>query len=275
MIWIRLLAKCPLTSGYDRGIGKCRVILYEYPLNERIRTYLRLQQLFSRLGQLIGRDQALDHHFALTTLFEIMEVGARSELKSEVLKDLERQKQVFSAYRGNPAISEKALDGLIAQLDRHFEALNHVAGKMGQSLTDHDFLMALRSRVAIPGGTCEFDLPAYHAWQHHDAASRSRDLAQWTLPLAPWAQAIQQLLQMLRDSGSSQKVMATSGQLQQNLPQGRTFQLLRLKIDPALGITPEISCNRLLVVIRMMRQLSDGKLVATTDDVPFEMTFCA
>ena len=269
--WLSL----PPTSGYDGGIGKCRVILYEYPFNERIRTYLRLQQLFSRLGELVGRDQALDHHFALITLFEIMEVGGRSELKSEVLKDLERQKQVYSAYRGNPAISEKALDGLIAQLDHLFEALNHVAGKMGQSLTDHDFLMALRSRAAIPGGTCEFDLPAYHAWQHHDASSRTRDLQQWILPFAPWAQAIEQLLQMLRESGSSQKVMATSGQLQQNLPQGRSFQLLRLKIDPSLGLTPEISCNRLLVVIRMMRQQSDGKLVATTDDVPFEMTLCA
>ena len=251
------------------------MILYEYPFNERIRTYLRLQQLFSRLGQLIGREQALDHHFALTTLFEIMEVGARSELKSEVLKDLERQKQIYSAYRGNPAISEKSLDGLIAQLDHHFEALNQVPGKMGQSLSENDFLTALKSRVVIPGGTCEFDLPAYHAWQHHDSAVRALDLAQWSQPLAPWAQAIGQLLKMLRESGSSQKVMATSGQLQQNLPQGRTFQLLRLKIDPALGITPEISCNRLLVVIRMMRQHSDGKLVATSDDVPFEMTLCA
>ena len=146
---------------------------------------------------------------------------------------------------------------------------------MGQSLSENDFLTALKSRVVIPGGTCEFDLPAYHAWQHHDSAVRALDLAQWSQPLAPWAQAIGQLLKMLRESGSSQKVMATSGQLQQNLPQGRTFQLLRLKIDPALGITPEISCNRLLVVIRMMRQHSDGKLVATSDDVPFEMTLCA
>jgi cell division protein ZapD len=89
------------------------------------------------------------------------------------------------------------------------------------------------------------------------------------------AQAVKLLLQMLRESGSSQKVMATAGQLQQNLPQGRTFQLLRLKIDPALGFTPEISCNRLLVVIRMMRQQQDGKLVGSTDDVPFEMTLCA
>jgi cell division protein ZapD len=32
------------------------VILYEYPFNERIRTYLRLEHLFKRLGELIPRD---------------------------------------------------------------------------------------------------------------------------------------------------------------------------------------------------------------------------
>lgn len=265
----------PATSGYDDVTEKCRVILYEFPFNERIRTYLRLQQLFNRLGQLLQREAALDHHFGFTTLFEIMEVGTRSELKSDVLKDLERQKQLYAAYRGNPAISEKTLDSLIDQLDQHFEALNQVNGKIGQSLNDNDFLMSLRSRAVIPGGTCEFDLPAYHAWQHHDAKSRQRDLQHWFAAFVPLSQAIQLLLQLLRETGSSQKVLATAGLMQQNLPQGRTFQLLRLKIDPNLDITPEISCNRLLVVIRLMRQQADGKLVTTTEDVPFEMSLCA
>lgn len=251
------------------------MILYEYPINERIRTYLRLHQLFTRLEQLVARDGALDHHFAFTTLFEIMEVGTRSELKSEVLKDLDRQKQQYTAYRGNPAISEKALDGLIGQIDNHFDALNQVNGKIGQVLTENDFLMALRSRAVIPGGTCEFDLPAYHAWQHHGAQSRQHDLQQWAAVFAPLSQAIFLLLQMLRETGASQKVMATAGLLQQNLPQGRSFQLLRLKIDPLLDITPEISCNRLLVVVRMMRQQSDGKLSPVSEDVPFVMALCA
>eukprot|EP01034_Spumella_vulgaris_P032294 gene32294-39873_t len=104
---------------------------------------------------------------------------------------------------------------------------------------------------------------------------RIADLNQWVAPYAPLVQSIQLLLQMLRESGTTQKVMATSGLLQQTLPQGRTFQLLRLKIDPALGITPEISCNRLLVVIRMMRQQADGRLQSCTDEVPFEMALCA
>ena len=55
------------------------MILYEYPFNERVRTYLRLEQLFRRLGELIPRVNPLDHHFALATLFEIMEAGARNK----------------------------------------------------------------------------------------------------------------------------------------------------------------------------------------------------
>ena len=251
------------------------MILYEYPFNERIRTYLRLQELFERLAVLQSRDVPIDHHFALITLFEVMEVATRPELKSDVLKDLERQKQLYISYRGNPAISEKALDAVLSQLEGHFDALNSQLGRLGQGLSDNEFLMAIRSRAVIPGGTCEFDLPAYHAWQHRPADQRRSDLQRWIAPFAPLSQAIHLLMQMLRESGTTQKVMAAHGQLQQNLPQGRSFQLLRLRLDADLSLVPEISCNRLVVVIRMMQPDAEGKLVASAADVPFELTLCA
>ena len=251
------------------------MILYEYPLNERTRTYLRLQHLFARFNQLSQRSEALDHHYALTTIFEIMEVGSRSELKSDILKDIERHKQQLNSYRGNPSISEQALDLVIAQLEQRFESLNSMVGKMGSTLGESEFLNSIRSRTAIPGGTCEFDLPAYHAWQHHDPADRQANLLEWSQHFSPLANAIQLILKMMRESGSTQKVMATGGQLQQNLPQGRNFQLLRLRIDDSLNLTPAISCNRLLVVIRLMQQTADGKLITNKEDTPFEMTLCA
>ena len=92
------------------------MILYEYPFNERIRTYLRLEHLFLRLIELVSRDLAIDHHFALTTIFEIMDVGARADLKSDVLKDLDKQKHILEAYRGNPAIAQGVLDDVILSL---------------------------------------------------------------------------------------------------------------------------------------------------------------
>lgn len=263
-------------SGYDAGVNKApRVILYEYPFNERIRTYLRLEHLFGRLGQLLARDAPLDHHFALITIFEVMDVTSRADLKSEVLKDLEKQKAHIGAYRGNPAISEASLDAILKQLDDAFQKLNQQLGKPGHELTDNEWLMSIRSRAVIPGGTCGFDLPAYHAWQQGQAAARRADLQGWAASLAPMAQAITLLLQILRDSGKPQKVMATAGQFQQTLPQGRTFQLLRLRIDESMQLIPEISGNRLMASVRLMRQDAEGKLHIAREDAPFEMALCA
>ena len=251
------------------------MILYEYPFNERIRTYLRLEHLFRRLTELVSRDDALDHHYALTTIFEVMDVGARADLKSDVLKDLEKQKQTLNAYRGNPVISERALDSIVNQLDQCFSGLASVPGKAGNALTENDWLMSIRSRVSIPGGTCEFDLPAYYAWQHQAADVRRTDLQRWGSTLAALAVSVTLLLKLLRESGTPQKVIAAAGQFQQNLPQGKTFQLLRLLLNPGLGLVPEISGNRLMVSIRFMRHGPDDRLHATSDDCAFELTLCS
>jgi cell division protein ZapD len=251
------------------------VILYEHPFNERIRTYLRLERLFRHLGELVPSDSALLHHYALVTIFEIMEVAARADLKSDALRDLEKYKSVFNGYRGNPAIAEAVLDQVVGKLDSSFVTLSAMPGKAGQALTENEWLMNIRSRAGIPGGTCEFDLPAYHAWLHRRPAERRADLERWSSTLAPMAESIYLLLKLLRDSDVPYKVMAVNGQFQQPLPQERSFQLLRLRIDPALGLIPEVSGNRLMVSVRLMQQDADDRLHQSGEDAPFELTLCA
>ena len=251
------------------------MILHEYPFNERIRTYLRLEHLLRRLGDLVARTQAVDHHYAIQTLFELMDVGSRSDLKSELMKDIERHKQLLNGYRDNPAISQRALDEFIARLDAGFEALNADTGRVGHGLAANDWLMTLRNRMGIPGGTCEFDLPSYHEWLHRPAASRQQDLGQWSAEFAPLRSALAMLMKLLRDSGVPQKVVALGGQYQQSLPAGRSYQLLRLRLDAASGLVPEISGNRLLFSVRLMRRGEDGRLHPAAVDQPLEVTLCA
>jgi cell division protein ZapD len=150
-----------------------------------------------------------------------------------------------------------------------------VPGKAGQSLTENEWLMSIRSRINIPGGTCEFDLPSYFAWQQRPAEQRRADLERWASALGPLAESVHMLLKLLRDSGAPQKVIASGGQYQQNLPQGRSFQLLRLRIDESRGLVPEISGNRLMVSVRFMRQEASDRMQAANDDVAFELTLCS
>lgn len=253
-----------------------RVLLYEFPFNEYVRTLLRLGHLFHRLSQLVARDDALDHHFALVTLFETLEVAQRADLKSELMKELDRQRAQFNAFRGNPAVSQAALEGICGRLDTAFQGLNAQQGKPGAALAGDDMLAALRSRIGIPGGTFEFDLPGYHAWQQLPGNVRRTQLQQWAASLVPVADAVNLLLMLLRDSGVPYKVAAESGQFQQTLNAAKAPLLLRLRIDPALGLVPEISAHRLMVCVRLMRADAEGRLkLASGEDVPFELRLCA
>lgn len=251
------------------------MILYEYPFNERLRTYLRLEQLYRRLGELLTRAHSVDHHFSLITLFEIMDVASRSDLRADVLKDLERQKHLLDVLRDNPDISQHMLHQVARQVESCFTAINAQTGKTGQSLTENEWLMSIRSRVGIPGGTCSFDLPAYHAWQNLDPRFRQRDLEDWAAELMPLGQSLELILQLLRETGIPQRVVAEQGVFQQAMPAGRSFQLLRLRIDPHLNLVPEISGNRLLVSVRLLKLASGGKPQPSNDDASFELTLCA
>jgi cell division protein ZapD len=251
------------------------VIVYEYPFNERVRTYLRLEHLFERMGTLIRRAEAMDHHFALVTLFEAMDVAARADLKSDVLKDLERSKASFIGFRGNPAIDASALESAISEIEQRYAQLNQQTGKAGQALTENEWLMGIRSRSAIPGGTCEFDAPSYFDWQQRDVSERTHDLASWASHFSPLAHGLSLLLRTLRDSGTAQKVVASKGHYQQNMPTGKTFQLMRLRIDPSQHLIPEISGNRLMVSVRFMKRDAEFKLHPAGIDCGFEVALCS
>ena len=251
------------------------MVRYEYPFNESIRTMLRVEHLFDRLAQLMPREAPIDHHFALVTLFEIMDVASRADLKSDVLKELERFRAQLNGYRGNPSISEQTLDAVIARLDHAYDGLNQSAGKAGQTLTSNEWLMSIRSRVSIPGGTCEFDLPAYYAWQQFDGARRRADLLNWAGSMMPLAEALSMLLGLVRDAGVPHKVVANNGVFQQSLPSGRSYHLLRLRVDGSTGVVPEITVHRLMVSVRWMRQDAEGRLRPGQEDIPFELSLCS
>jgi cell division protein ZapD len=257
-----------------RSSGADSVITYEYPLNERIRTLLRLEDLFERSRHFVARSDPQDHHMALLTMFEILEVASRADLKSDLLQELERQKQVLLSFRNNPDIAEEALNGVLRDIEQASAALFSMTGKIGQYLRENDWLMSIKQRTGIPGGACEFDLPSYHYWLHRPAEERTAQLAAWTAPLYPLRDGTAIILRILRESGKPQAVNAPQGMFQQMLG-GKTAQMLRLRLDPTMPCVPEISANKYVLTIRFMAQQSEDNRPRTADwDVAFELTFC-
>ena len=249
------------------------MIVYEYPFNERIRTLLRLEDLYEKFKFFVNQDHPLQHHVALATIFDMLEVAGRADLKSDLLQELERQKQSLLSYRSNPNVAPEMLDAVLAELDIVSAALVGAQGKTGQNVRDNEWLMSIRGRTIIPGGACEFDLPSYYAWQQRSAEQRHADIVAWFAPLAPLFDALSLVLRLLRNSGGPVKMIAVAGSYQQML-QGKVYQMLRLSLDDSLGAIPEISANKYMLWVRFTTQGGDLKPKPLEEDVPFELTLC-
>lgn len=249
------------------------MIVYEYPFNERIRTLLRLEDLHEKFMYFVQQGHPYQHHVALSTMFEMLEVAGRADLKSDLLQELERQKQTLLGFKSHPNVQTDTLDSVLADIDRINTALIAVQGKTGQHVRDNEWLMSIRGRTIIPGGACEFDLPSYYAWQHRSAEQRFDEIVNWFAPLAPLFDAVSMVLRLLRESGRPNKMIAQAGSYQQML-QGRLYQMLRLSLDETFGAIPEISANKYMLWIRFTSQDGDMKPKPWENDVPFELMLC-
>ena len=249
------------------------MIVYEYPFNERIRTLLRLEDLYEKFKFFVHQEHPMQHHVALSTIFDMLEVAGRADLKSDLLQELERQRQSLLGYRMNPNVQTEALDAILAELDGVSGALAAAQGKTGQNVRDNEWLMSIRGRTIIPGGACEFDLPSYYAWQKRPAEQRFNDIATWFAPLAPLFDALALVLRLLRDSGGPVKMIAVAGSYQQML-QGKVYQMLRLTLDESMGAIPEISANKYMLWVRFTTQDGDMKPRPYDHDVPFDLALC-
>ncbi len=249
------------------------MIVYDHPLSERVRTLLRLEDLFERINYFVGKLDGEEHHVALLLIFEILEVASRADLKSDLLQELERQKQVLEALRDNPDISEEALENVLWQIDQCSSRLFQASGKVGQELRENEWLMSIKQRTAIPGGVCEFDLPSYHYWLQQETEVRRHDLQQWLAPFLPTRDAIGIVLRLLRESGKTTTQIAYQGVYQQMMA-GRMAQMLRIGLSGDYACIPEISANKYALNIRFTTQEGMQRPKASETDVEFELTFC-
>jgi len=252
-------------------VWRTALTTYEFPLNERIRTWLRLEDLFGKTLFFIGQTDPRSHHAALLGIFEIVDVTTRSELKNELIQELERQKSGLEALRQNPAVDSRRLEAVLDDIAHALIELHAMTGKMGQHVRDNEWLLGIKGRAGIPGGTCSFDLPVYHSWLNKAEGSRSSDLMIWLKPMLPIKNAADVVLRILRESGHLSAHTATQGSFQLMLA-GRTAHMLRVTLTA--DCAPEVSANKYAVNIRFLVPDTMQKPRLCDRDIEFDLMFC-
>ena len=241
------------------------MITYEFPLNEQVRTLLKLERLFQQVLALTRHDDALSHQTALCTLFDLMDIASRNEVRQELQMELVRIRQRLET--GSTSENE-----WLKQIDQAQSALHELPARLDHMTRDSEWLGAVRQRSNAPGGINSFDLPYYHYWQNKPSQNRRADLVSWISPALPVHQAINLILRRLRNLGSPQAIVAQNGFYQQMI-NGRNGQLLRMALDSNLRAIPEVSASRHAINIRFVDATAAGH-AQFDEQVEFQLCFC-
>ncbi len=247
---------------------------YEFPFNERIRTFLRLEDLFSKVLLNVQAETQHNHHTALISMLQMLDIVDRADLKMDLVQELDRQRLALQNLRGNPAISENILDKTLKEIGTCSTTLRSDGSKFGQHLRENDWLMSIKQRTGIPGGVCQFDLPSYHHWLGLDSGRRKSDFDAWLARLNPMYDAIKIILHILRGSGASLKHTAQNGFYQQMLGGAKPAQMLIIKVDDNCPCFPEVSANKYAINVRFSSLDFVQKPRQCEHDIEFSMTLC-
>ena len=251
------------------------IITYVQPLNERLRFFTRLSFLFSRLKHGAEGETVHDSHTAITTLLDILNLIQQQDLKKEVLKELERINQTLTPLQHNTEIEHGTLEQILASLTTYRGELHATSGPIANELRDHEFLKTLQQRYNVPAGLSECDPPVYNHWLDKPIEQRKADLAQWLQVFEPLHNAIDLVLQLIRQSANPRKKTAENGIYQQTLDASAPFQLVMVTLPADSKYFAEISGGKHRFTIRFMDTTCQPRPLQTTDAVPFDLYTCA
>ncbi len=243
-------------------------VLFEHPLNEKMRTWLRLEFLLQQIFDSPPLATISNTLPFFRTLSDLLDVLERGEIRTDMLKELERQQQKMRQWEGVPGVDTERVLTVRDELKQCASILMS-APRLGQALREDRLIAAVRQRLSIPGGCCSFDLPSLHIWLHLPQSSRDSQKNEWLVTLLPLHNTLILLLGMVRNSGQFKQQISLNGFFQDNADEG---ELLRMRIPLEHQLYPQVSGHKTRYAIRFLSL--DSEKGVPPNRLSFELACC-
>ncbi len=248
---------------------------YEQPLSERMRTFLRLEFLYRQMLYNLENQASWGTRATIGTILEILAILSRGDVRAEVHKELDYQINQLERFQSRPDVDFGRLDSLIRTLCDNRADISAAGTQYLQTLKESEFLNAIKHRSAIPGGTCEFDLPEYSHWLRQPYDRRQQDIEDWAASIRPLCDAVCEIMWLIRESGEAYDKLAINGMYQHSMQKDMNCRLLRVTLPGGSSLFPEISGSQHRFTVRFLEWSTiDARAVQTGHDVQFQLAIC-
>lgn len=242
-------------------------IVFEHPLNEKMRTWLRLEFLLNQLNthHHFEQNNALLFFHALSELLEIIE---RNDVKGDLIKEIESQKQKLLSWIDIDGVDKELLGDMINKYELFLTKFNSSL-RLGQPLKDDRFIMAIRQRLMIPGGCCSFDLPSFHLWLNQPQEKRNMQVDNWLQHITILDETLKACLQFIRQLGEFKTFICTNNFFQET---NGDVNLIRIRVAFDKNVYPQVSGHMSRYSIRFLPLYAGDN--SNIDAIEFELACC-
>lgn len=251
------------------------LIFYEQPINEHIRACLRLDYLFNEALYHVRGSSPWSSRNTLAAIADILNILERPDLKTKLAKELSRHLHNLKRLENTPNVDTRKLVPVLYELEELMDTLHATSGRIGKELRENEFVNTIRQRLSTPGGTSDFDMPAYCLWLHMPASERITQLTEWLSSFDVIRNTVNLLLKIVRQSALPQAKIASDGFFQMPLDPQAPCQLIRVQLATSPAVYPEISVGRHGISIRFIELVTSGaRATQIKEAVTFDLTVC-
>ena len=243
------------------------MITFEYPLNEKNRSYLRFEFLFLQIHKSMNFAHDSDVTAFFKALFELLELSERSDIRHDLINDLRLLSEQMNSWLKLDQVDHYAVNKLIAEIELLTNAI-FTMPKQVRYFKNNRFLTSLKHRFSIPSGCCNFDLPQFHFWSTRDLTQRQQDAQKWFSYFANLEQALTLFLKMKRSQGVASEQIAKNG-FYQGEAENSSFIIIKLKKE--LAVYPMISGHKNRFSLRF---ISPDEQTDSLVNIPFQQIIC-
>ena len=248
-------------------------IIYEQPVTENVRNFLKCEYLFEKFSSAIQQKDIWAVKSSISTLIEVSDFVLRINLKVELLKELEKNIFFLDYLYNDNSIEISEYDYFITKTKNCINELNNIKGSPSKSIIDNDFLMQIKSKLHVTAGDNFFDMPSYLNFLSSNKTFIIDNVNLWYLPFNPLFTSSKLLLDIKRKNSIFIAMTSTGSYFEKKLDKNSKFDLARIKLKKNINIFPDVSISQQNInIIFKTSYGSNRHTKAISENVDFDLS---
>lgn len=251
-----------------------QICIYEQPLNERMRLFMRLESIFAQMRNFHRADEYYSIQLFLDALFDVLDFLHRYEIRAEIIKELQRY-QVALGKEASPYLSGDELKQTTDDIQLSLTEILDINLNPISALRENELFNSLRQRNFNQSGNCLFEVPAYQFWLSKNKNRSIPFLEDCNHLFSPIARAINLILHLVRSHSQTLDKHTEDGMFIKTLDSSKRHQMLRVHLPQSYEVFPRISGDHHRFSVRFMAQNSpEQRAQQVKQAVSFGLQIC-